>query len=246
MKIAPEDFRQSQIGSEVLSRVLKVDDNMARVVSAVSSIRQIDESQFINEYIEHLRFKYSPQELLELYNQFQNRIGEIYNFQRAIVLRALMKSCKRGLTVECGVSFKHPESFGFGEGVFIGANAYLQGRFDGQFIVGDRSWLGPQSYYDCRALRIGKFVGIGPGVKFLGSEHIGQPIEKPIITTDLLIKETVIEDDVDIGTGAIILPGVTIGKGSIIGAGAVVNNDLPEYVVAVGVPAKVVRSRKNN
>jgi len=53
----------------------------------------------------------------------------------------------------------------------------------------------------------------------------------------------VIEDDCDIGVGAIVLPGVRIGRGAQIGAGAVVAEDVPPYSVAVGVPAKVTRQR---
>ena len=56
-------------------------------------------------------------------------------------------------------------------------------------------------------------------------------------------KDIIIEDDVWIGTGAIILPGVRIGKGSIIGAGSVVTKDIPSYCVASGNPAKVKMSQ---
>ena len=55
-----------------------------------------------------------------------------------------------------------------------------------------------------------------------------------------------IGDDVWIGRRVIILPGVTIGDGCIIGAGAVITKDIPPYSVVVGVPAKVVRRRKDD
>nr|WP_143033346.1 DapH/DapD/GlmU-related protein [Prevotellamassilia timonensis] len=55
--------------------------------------------------------------------------------------------------------------------------------------------------------------------------------------------KVIIEDDCWIGFNVIILPGVTIGKGSIIGAGAVVTKSIPPYSVAGGVPAKVIKSR---
>jgi acetyltransferase-like isoleucine patch superfamily enzyme len=50
-------------------------------------------------------------------------------------------------------------------------------------------------------------------------------------------------DDCNIGVGVIILPGVTIAQGTLVGAGAVVNKDLPPYAVAAGVPARVIRTR---
>jgi acetyltransferase-like isoleucine patch superfamily enzyme len=52
-----------------------------------------------------------------------------------------------------------------------------------------------------------------------------------------------IEDDADIGTGAVILPGATIGKGAQVGAGAVVANDVESYTVVGGVPARLIRRR---
>ena len=56
-------------------------------------------------------------------------------------------------------------------------------------------------------------------------------------------KSIIINDDVWIGAHSVILPGVTIGKGAVIGAGSVVTSNIPEYAVAVGVPAKVIKLR---
>ncbi len=215
-----------------------------RIVPAVSSLKPIDEPNFIEEYINYLKSHFKPDQIVSLFYQLSNTDGDLIFSLRSVIFRAAVKYSGKGMSVQPGVGFKHPETFGFGEGVFIGAGAYLQGRYDGSFIVGDRCWLGPKSYYDCRALTIGNFVGIGPGAKFLGSEHSGLPVEKPIITTDLIIKKTIVEDEVDIGTGAVVLPGIRIGKGAIIGAGAVVNKDIPEYAIAAGVPAKVIKYRK--
>jgi len=53
----------------------------------------------------------------------------------------------------------------------------------------------------------------------------------------------VVEDDVWLGYGVIVLDGVRIGKGAVIGAGSVVNQDIPSGAIAVGVPARVVKSR---
>lgn len=57
-------------------------------------------------------------------------------------------------------------------------------------------------------------------------------------------QKVTIGDDAWIGTRVIILPGVSVGKGAIIGAGAVVTKDVPEYAVVAGVPAKVIKYRK--
>ena len=60
------------------------------------------------------------------------------------------------------------------------------------------------------------------------------------------IKPVIIGDDVWIGGRVIILPGVTIGNGAIVGAGAVVTRDVPEYAIVGGVPAKVIKMRTQN
>lgn len=59
-------------------------------------------------------------------------------------------------------------------------------------------------------------------------------------------ERVIIKDNVHIGIGSIIMPGVTIGEGAIIGAGSVVTKDIPPYCVAVGVPAKVIRYFNEN
>ena len=105
--------------------------------------------------------------------------------------------------------------------MYIGAQVYTQGRFDGVTRIGNHVWIGPPVYFDARSLIIEDHVGWGPGSKVLGSAHTGLPIEVPIIETDLEIRPVHVQAWADIGTGSIILPGVTIGKGSIVGAGAI-------------------------
>jgi acetyltransferase-like isoleucine patch superfamily enzyme len=92
-------------------------------------------------------------------------------------------------------------------------------------------------------LVIGDNVGWGPGARLLGSKHSGVPIDVPIIATDLLIAQVVIEADADIGVNAVIMPGVTIGRGAIVGAGAVVTKDVPAYSKVAGSPAQVIGYR---
>ena len=65
---------------------------------------------------------------------------------------------------------------------------------------------------------------------------------KPVMDCELKYAPIVIKDGAHIGIGAIIMPGVTIGEGAIIGAGSVVTKDIPPYSVAVGAPARVIKS----
>ena len=69
-------------------------------------------------------------------------------------------------------------------------------------------------------------------------------VGKPVMDCELKYAPIVIKDGAHIGIGAIIMPGVTIGEGAVIGAGAVVTRDIPDYCVAVGAPAKVIKEFK--
>ncbi|GAA1788229.1 sugar O-acetyltransferase [Actinomadura chokoriensis] len=92
---------------------------------------------------------------------------------------------------------------------------------------------------DVAPITIGNDVQIGPNVQLLTPTH---PLDAEQRRARLEAAEPiVIEDNVWLGGGAIVLPGVTIGMNSVIGAGAVVTKDVPPNVVAVGNPAKVVR-----
>ena len=190
-----------------------------------------------------MRDSYPRDQLMELFGRFRCGEGPFDCLMRRILMRALCKSVGNNLQIGPNVVLKHPESMEFGDGVFIGAQVMIQGRFDGAFRVGSHVWIGPQAYFDARALVIEDYVGWGPGGKVLGSTHSGQPEDAPMIATPLKIDPVVIGFGADVGTNATILPGVHVGAHAIIGAGAVVNRDIPERAIAAGVPARVLRFR---
>jgi acetyltransferase-like isoleucine patch superfamily enzyme len=162
---------------------------------------------------------------------------------RRATWRALAKRFGNGVQIGRGAMVKHPETIEIGDGVFVGEQAFLQGRFDGTCVIGDHAWLGPHSYFDARHLEIGEYVGWGPGARVLGSKHTGLPADVPIIGTDLVIKPVRIGAWADVGVNAVLLPGVTVGKGAIVGAGAVVTKDVAPFAIVVGVPARFMRWR---
>ncbi len=92
---------------------------------------------------------------------------------------------------------------------------------------------------DCNEVHIGNHVMIGPNVQIYTPAHDlqvqarnqGLEVAKPVV----------IEDNVWIGGGAILLPGVTVGRNSVVGAGAVVTRDVPAGTVVAGNPARVIR-----
>lgn len=111
-------------------------------------------------------------------------------------------------------------------------------------VIGDNSGLG----VDCIVrgpLDIGANVMMGPDVRIMTVKHNTSRTDIPMNRQGHFPKQKVtIGDDVWIGARVVILPGITVGSGSIIGAGAVVTKDVPEYAVVAGVPAKVIKYRK--
>jgi acetyltransferase-like isoleucine patch superfamily enzyme len=154
------------------------------------------------------------------------------------------KSLGKGVVLEEGILVFHPEMISIGNDVYIGHNTILKGYFNNFLIIDDGTWIGQQCFFhSAGGIFIGKNIGIGPGVKIITSFHGEEGFEKPILHSKVVFAPVAIEDDADIGVGAIILPGVTIGKGAQIGAGSVVTKSIQVYGVAAGVPARIMRQR---
>ena len=215
-----------------------------RVVAAVHSRRQVvpDPADEI-ELSARLKRERSPAELLDLASRHAYGDNADDERMRRVAWRALARRFGHGVRIGRGALAKHIETFEIGDGVFIGEQSFLQGRFDGRCVIGDHVWLGPHSYLDARELVLEEYVGWGPGAKVLGSKHTGLPIDVPIIQTDLRIVPVRVCAWADIGVNAVLLPGVTVGKGAIVGAGAVVTKDVAEFSIVVGVPARFLRWR---
>ena len=92
-------------------------------------------------------------------------------------------------------------------------------------------------------ITIGRNVWVTAGCQLLCHQRdlAFYEIDKPVMDCPLKYAPIHIKDGAHIGIGSIIIPGVTIGKGAVIGAGAVVTKDIPDYCIAVGVPAKVIK-----
>ena len=216
----------------------------ARIVRAMHGRREQPlDPGYHEEFVADLRRTYGNAGLLELYGRFAVGDGFIDAMMRKVIWQAISRRCGAGLQVGSSAGFKHPETFEIGSGVFIGAQAYIQGRYDGTCRIGDNVWIGPQAYMDARDLIIEDHVGWGPGARILGSTHTAVPVDVPVIRTDLQIKPVRIGAWADVGTNATILPGVNVGKGAIIGAGAVVVSDVEPFSVVAGVPAKFLHWR---
>jgi acetyltransferase-like isoleucine patch superfamily enzyme len=171
-----------------------------------------------------------------------------------------------GYIVPSAVIF-HPD-IQLGVNVYIGDRVQIFGDINpGKVIIGDRVRIFRDTIIDTGnngSLTIGSDTSIHPRCQlnaYLTSINIGKGVmlaanccmyphdhgmapDRPIIEQPVQTKgPIVIGDHAWLGTGVIVLGGVSIGKGAVIGAGAVVTKDIPENAIAVGMPAKVVKMR---
>lgn len=147
--------------------------------------------------------------------------GRIWRAIRRAVAAPVLASAGRDVNIEYGAYFGRGDQVHLGDRSGIGVNCQLHGP-----------------------VRIGADVMMGPGVLVYALGHSFTDTSRPMIEQGYNEpREVVIEEDVWIGARAIILPGVRIGRGSVIGAGSVVTKDIPARSVVGGNPARVVRSR---
>ena len=96
-------------------------------------------------------------------------------------------------------------------------------------------------------VELGRYTMLGPRVMIIGGDHeINRPGVPMIFAGRSEPRRTIVEDDVWIGGGAIVMCGVRIGRGAVIAAGAVVTRDVQPYTIVAGVPAKKIRDRFEN
>jgi len=142
---------------------------------------------------------------------------------RKVMALRLMKKFGEKSRLSTNVSLLYPHNISMGENVGIARDVVLDGR--GGLEIDDDTLIGLESL-------------------IITSTHNHARIDIPISDQGTMSKPIKIGNNCWIGARAIILPGVTIGNGCIIGANAVVTTDVPENVIAAGVPCKVIKSRK--
>jgi acetyltransferase-like isoleucine patch superfamily enzyme len=145
---------------------------------------------------------------------------------KMVLFRPLFKKYGRNFKFDANSSFSY-QTIEVGDDVFIGSGANFSAT-ESKIIIGSK-------------------VMFGPNVTIMGGDHNISKIGKYMFDVKEKLPENdapvIIEDDVWIGTGVIILKGVKIGTGSVVAAGALVINDVPAYSVVAGVPAKVLKQR---
>ncbi len=189
---------------------------------------------------------------------------------RNLLYRTIFTRIGNSVYIQHGVMFLNTSGIEIGNGVQIlqGARVNTIGHLNNRIYLGDRAIL--EHGVDIRAMNdtcihidegtyIGSYVCLaGPGnikigkncliaahVGIFANNHIFDDPMRNIEDQGVTRKGIVIGNDCWLGHAVTVLDGVTIGEGSVIGAGSVVTRDIPPYSVAVGVPARVIKSRKS-
>jgi acetyltransferase-like isoleucine patch superfamily enzyme len=149
--------------------------------------------------------------------------GKLGQRARGFFMRYFLRRLGPHTVIQSGLRITNPES------VAIGAHCNLA---QGIFITGGGG------------VDIGDWVGFGPDVKIWSVNHRFEDPDRPWLQQGWDKKPVRIEDDVWLGAGVFVMPGITIGKGAIISACAVVNKTVPPYALVAGNPARVVGWRK--
>ena len=143
---------------------------------------------------------------------------------RKIIYRALCKGLGKDALIYPGVYLTHTYGLEIGERFSVNSGAVLDGR---------------------GGIKIGDSVMVGPHAVLVSSAHQHRNIDTPMSSRDHTMQPLVIGDDVWIGANAFIKGGITISRGVVIAAGSSVLNDIGEYKIAGGTPARVIGDRRD-
>jgi len=134
-----------------------------------------------------------------------------------------------------------------GSGVFVGAGCWfqvLEGESDGVALsIGDGSAIAGYCVLSAAAsIRLGRDVALARNVYIADHTHAYDDPTRPIHAQGITqVKPVEIDDGAWLGENVVVLPGVRIGRGSVVSANAIVTKDIPDHALAIGAPARVVR-----
>lgn len=132
-----------------------------------------------------------------------------------------------------------------GDRVHLYGDTFIQTGIGGSIKIGSNTHIQPHCQLSAymATIQIGNGVQIAPNCAFYPYNHSFKP-GFPITNQPLQTKGgIIIDDDAWLGFGVIVLDGIRIGKGAVIGAGSVVTHDVPDEAIAVGIPARIIKTR---
>ncbi|WP_333804610.1 acyltransferase [Sulfurospirillum sp.] len=143
---------------------------------------------------------------------------------RGLFAKLFFKKCTGFAWIQPRIIFIHTDRITVGKNFGINSGTYING-------IGE--------------IEIGNYVLIGSNVTISSGKHPIEGWDLPIFSRQTIPEKITIEDDVWIGAGAVIMPGITLRKGTVVGANSVVTKSTQPYSVVAGVPAKLLRFREN-
>jgi acetyltransferase-like isoleucine patch superfamily enzyme len=192
-------------------------------------------------------------------------------FLRRLFYPSLFKRVGKGVVFGRNITLRHPHKISLGDNTFIDDNVVLdaKGEKNEGLRIGKNVYLGRNTILSCKEgsiflddycnlsancsllseteIKMGKYCFLaGQCYLVAGGNHTYDDISIPIMFQPSFTKGGIrIDEDVWLGAGVIVLDGVTIGKGTVVGAGSVVTESLGEYSIAVGTPAKKIKDRRD-
>lgn len=186
-------------------------------------------------------------------------------YLRAKIYPLFLRSCGTGVFFGRGVVFRHPgrvslgdnviiddlclldakgednEGIVIGDGVFLGRNTILSCK-NGNIIIGDGANIGFNcEIFSSSEVRLGRNAMIAAYSYVIGGSHEFSGRHTPFVEQKEISSGVRLDENVWLGAGVKVLDGVSIGRDTLVGAGAVVSESLPPGVVAVGMPARAAR-----
>ena len=155
-----------------------------------------------------------------------------------------LAACGEACVIERDVMVFHPENVHLGHNVYVGHRTILKGYYKNEMHIGDETWIGQMCFFHAAGgIFIGARAGIGPGTIIITSTHSELGRTTAPLSAPLEFAPVYIEDEVNVGVGSIVMPGVRIGRGAKVGAGSVVTHDVAPNAIVAGAPARFVRDR---
>jgi acetyltransferase-like isoleucine patch superfamily enzyme len=197
-----------------------------------------------------------------------NRSGALGLWLRSKLYPLLLNKCGKDVIFGQGVTLRHPHKIELGDHVVVDDHVLLdaKGTDNTGIKVGDGTFIGRNSILSCKNgdIELGTEVNIGFNCEvvsastvkigsktllaaytyIIGANHESQDVERSILEQGRVSHGVEIGEGVWLGAGCKVLDGKKIGDHAIVGAGSVVHRNVPAYHVAAGIPARVLRDRR--
>ena len=196
--------------------------------------------------------------------------GALGLFLRSQLYPLILGSVGRNVAFGSGVVLRHPHKIQIGDNVVVDDNCCLdaKGTTNQGIILRDGAFVGRNTVLSCKngSITLGEDANVGVNVVItssaevrvgaralvaaftyiVGGDHLFDRVDVPVMHQGRTAQGIDIGDNAWLGAHVVVMDGVRIGRDAVIGAGAMVTDDVPEFHIAAGVPARVIRDRRTS